>query len=371
MKLGLVFKILIPVGLAVVAATYILSQSTPSAVVAETVRRIAVNAVPGTVHVLAEKEMFIKGEFGGRITTSNLRIGKVVSQEEVLFDLDTGDLDLKIEKAENDLASAKRKLEIDSPLQIDLESRRDTLADLELQYERGGVREIDVKNAQRAVKKLEDDIARSDLQNETLLNDLNNSLKALRRQKEKMTIVSPIDGIVTEVHAHEGDLIGGGHTLAKVVSLTRMVEVKISEEYFVGLEIGMPARVVFLGIENEQFDAKIERIIPVADAQTQRFTVLLDVDIDESRLDSGLTGDATITLDEREDALQVPRQAVVNDSVFLVADDGAVSRREVRLGYKSITMVEILEGLGDGDRVIVEDLHLYEDGDVVRVETSD
>ena len=370
MKLSLILKLLIPVGIAAVVAVYVFSQSVPSAIVSETVRRIAVNAVPGTVNVLAEKEMFIRGEFGGRITMSNLEIGKVVSEGEALFALDTGDLDLQIEKAENDLASAKRRLEIDSPLQIDLDSRRDSLADLEFNYERGNAREIDLKNARRAVKKLEDDIARSELQNETLLNDLENGLKALRRQMDRMKIVSPIDGIVTEIHAHEGDLIGGGNTLAKVVSLTRMVEVKISEEYFVGLEVGMPARVVFLGIENEQFDAKIERIIPVADAQTQRFTVLLDVDIDESRLDSGLTGDATITLDERDDALQVPRQAVVNDSVFVVTD-GLVSRRSVQVGYKSITMVEILDGLTDGEQVIVEDLHLFEDGDAVRAVASE
>lgn len=331
---------------------------------------MAVNAVPGTVNVLAEKEMFIKGEYGGRITLSNLEIGKVVSGGEILFDLDTGDLDLRIEKAENDLASAERQLEIDSPLELDLGSKRDTLADVQFRFDRGGVREIDLKNAQRAVKKLEDDIARSDLKNETLLNDLRNTLKALRRQKEKMTIVSPIDGIVTEIHAHEGDLIGSGHTLAKVVSLTRMVEVKVSEEYFVGLEVGMPARVAFLGIESERFDAEIERIIPVADAQTQRFTVLLDVNIEESRLDSGLTGDATITLDERDNALQVPRQAVVGDSV-LVVEAGVVSRRPVQVGYKSITMVEILEGLDDGDAVIIEDLHLFEDGDKTRVELSD
>jgi len=180
-----------------------------------------------------------------------------------------------------------------------------------------------------------------------------------------MTIKAPIDGIATEINAHEGDLIAGGQTLAKVVSLTRMVEVKVSEEYFVGLEVGMSARVVFLGIENESFDATIERVIPVADAQTQRITVLLDVDIAEDRLDSGLTGDATITIDERDDALQIPRQALVNDSV-LVVKDNVVSRKLVRVGYKSVTMLEILDGLSDGDQVIVEDLHLFEDGDRVR-----
>jgi hypothetical protein len=107
-------------------------------------------------------------------------------------------------------------------------------------------------------------------------------------------------------------------------------------------------------------------VIPVADAQTQRFTVLLDVDIAEDRLDSGLTGDATITLDEHENALQIPRQALVNNAV-LVVENEIVSRKPVRVGFKSVTMLEILEGLGDDDVVIIEDLHLFEEGDRVKV----
>ncbi|MBT7867097.1 MAG: hypothetical protein HN763_12180, partial [Opitutales bacterium] len=107
-----------------------------------------------------------------------------------------------------------------------------------------------------------------------------------------------------------------------------------------------------------------------ADAQTQRFTVLLDVEIADNRLDSGLTGDATITLDERENAMQVPRQALVNDAV-LVVENETVSRRPVRLGYKSVTMLEILEGLSDDDVVIVEDIHLFEEGERVKVVYQD
>ena len=129
----------------------------------------------------------------------------------------------------------------------------------------------------------------------------------------------------------------------------------------------MPAQVAFLGIDGEQFRAKVKKIIPVADSSTQRFTVHLEVDIDRERLDPGLTGDATITLDEREDALQIPRQAVVIDSV-LVIDNGVVERREIDTGYTSITAIEVLGGLQDGDQVIVEDLHLFDDGDRVKIE---
>jgi len=216
------------------------------------------------------------------------------------------------------------------------------------------------------VERAEDDIAREKLRNEETLQNLENVIKRLKRQKEKMTIISPIDGIITEVHAHEGDLIGGGYQVAKVVSQTRIVEMKVSEEHFVGITTGMPAQVSFLGIELEQFDAKVEKIIPVADPTTQRFTVHLEVDIERERLDPGLTGDAVITLNEHENALLIPRQAVVRNDV-LVVKDGVVSRKEIQLGYTSVTMIEVLDGLSDGDQVIVENLHLFDDGDRVKV----
>ena len=369
MKISNVFKLLIPLAIAGAIGAFLLTKSVPTAVVAETQRGIAVNAVPGTVSVLAEQEMLIRGEHGGRVIASNLEIGGTVSEGEILFQLDTGDIDIDIERSENEYDRAKRNLEIRSPLQLSLETSLDTLNDLKFRFERGGVRELDVTKAQRAVDKIKDDIAREDLKNEASLQNLENALKRLKRQKEQMTIVSPIDGIVTEIFAYQGDLIGGGATLAKVVSQTRIVEVKVSEEHFVGLAEGMPAQVAFLGIDGEQFKAEVKKIIPVADSSTQRFTVHLEVDIDRERLDPGLTGDATITLDEHENALQIPRQAVIRDSV-LVVKDGVVERREIETGYTSVTAIEVIDGLTDGERVIVEDLHLFDDGDRVKTEAK-
>lgn len=365
MKVSTVLKILLLLVIVLAIGSFIFVRSVPTAVVSEAQRGMAVNAVPGTVHVLAEKVMFVKGEHAGRVIVSNLEKGKIVSRGDVLIKLDTGDLDLDIEKAENEYSRAQQNLKIQSPLQLQLETSKDALQDIQFRFDKGGVRELDLKKSQRSVEKIEDDIARENLKNEAQLQTLENAIKRLKRQKEQMTIISPIDGIITEVLAYEGDLIGGAFTVAKVVSQTRIVEVKVSEEYFVGLKIGMPARVAFLGIEHERFDAVIEQIIPVADPTTQRFTVHLDVDIERERLDPGLTGDAVITLDERDNALLVPRQAVVRNDI-LVVKDGIVSRKKIKIGYPSVTTVEVIEGLSEGDLVIVEDLHLFEDGDRVK-----
>ncbi len=364
MKAGTVFKIIIPLAVAGAIGYYILQSSIPTAIVSKATRSTAVNAVPGTVAVIAEKEMLIKGEHGGRVAISNLEKGGIVSSGDILIQLDTGDIDLDLEKAENEYRQAERNIEIRSPLQLQLESSKEALSDLEFRFKNGGVREVDVTRAQRALAKIEDDIDREKLKNDSQLEALDIVIKRLKRQKSKMTITSPIDGIITDIFAHKGDLIGGGATIAKVVSLSRIVEVKVSEEHFEGLEIGMPARVSFLGIDSVPFKAEVEQIIPVADQSTQRFTVHLKVDIDPNRLDPGLTGDATITLDENQNALQVPRQAIVANKA-LVVESGTVVEKEIQTGYTSITMIEVLDGLDDDDLVIVEDLHLFEGGDRV------
>ena len=98
MKIVNVFKSLIPLAILVAIGAFLLTKSVPTVVVSETHRGTAVNAVPGTVIVLAEQEMLIRGENGGRVVTSNFEKGGTVTEGDILIQLDTGDIDLSILK---------------------------------------------------------------------------------------------------------------------------------------------------------------------------------------------------------------------------------------------------------------------------------
>jgi multidrug efflux pump subunit AcrA (membrane-fusion protein) len=93
--------------------------------------------------------------------------------------------------------------------------------------------------------------------------------------------------------------------------------------------------------------------------------VHLEVQIDPARLLPGLTGEVSIILDERPSKAIVPRRSVIGDKL-LVVKDGIVELRKVKVGYVSMTAVEILEGVTPGELVIMDQLDQFSDGKRVR-----
>jgi multidrug efflux pump subunit AcrA (membrane-fusion protein) len=112
-------------------------------------------------------------------------------------------------------------------------------------------------------------------------------------------------------------------------------------------------------------------VLPSADPTTQRYSVYLDVQLPEGReVMPGLTGEATITIAERPNAVTIPRRALVGDYVYLV-EGGRVIQRKVEKGYDSLSVVEILKGVDNGAQVIVEQQDRFRSGDRVRTEALD
>jgi RND family efflux transporter MFP subunit len=360
-------------GAASLAAVYALR---PVAKVVAVKRDKAINAVPGSIVVLAEYEMDLKGEFSGRIVRSELDPGKHVKQGDFLVQIDTSELQLQIEKTESDLETQKKKVAIGSQLEIDLENARDDLVAKERVFKLGSLSESDLIRQQREVKALGQRCDLEKVTNEQTLAGLENSLKTQRLQFARATIVAPFDGTVAQVNAHPGDIIGGGVPIAHLIATSRIVEAKISEENFADIKSGQKATVRFLTYGDRTYNATVTKILPTADPATQRYVVYLAVDIDLEKLVPGITGEAWITVGERDKALIVPRRAVMGHSLYVVSA-GRVEMRRARLGYQGLNVVEILPdeqtgrtAVKEGELVIVEQLDQYRPGDRVRTETE-
>ncbi len=365
MKLGLLLKILVAVAVLAAGVVYFVSSMKPVATIAKTKRHVAVRSVPGTLQVNAEREMDVRSDLQGRVLKSNLELGATVKEGDVLMSLDLGDLEIAIEKLEIEMEAASLILEQGSNRRFGLITQKENLENVKRRFEAGEASKSEVEARERDITSTELAIEAEINAKKVRIAQLENELKSLTRTREKMLIRAPMDGVITEVLAYRGDLISGGQEVARLISLDRIVKVKVSEENFSGIEIGQIARVKFLGYGDATFDATVSKTLPVADPVTQRYTVHLDVDIPTEKLFPGLTGEATITLDERDQALIIPGTAIIGDRVFVV-EDGLVSMRQIEKGFGSMTNVEILSGLEEGDQVIVEDLDLFKVGDRVR-----
>jgi RND family efflux transporter MFP subunit len=326
----------------------------------------AVDFRTGTVEVKAEYQVELKSEVGGRIRVNTLEVGRHVQKGDVLIQLDTGDVDLEIEKIKSEIVAARRKVEVGSTMRADVLNMRDTVANLERQAKAGAYPQAELDKQQRTLQQLEQRMDLDEVNLKLSLDTWENSLRAKEREKTKMTITAPSDCVVTDIFARVGDLIGSNSPIAALIATTRTVEAKLSEENFAAVKVGQRATVRFLTYGADQYNAVVTKLLPAADPATQRYTIFLEVHLPEGRtLVPGLTGEVSIVIAQRDDAIIIPRRALIGEYIYVV-DGGRIAQRKVEKGYTSLNQVEVLKGLAIGEQVVVEQQDRFRDGDRVR-----
>lgn len=339
----------------------------PTAQVSAIAKGRAVQAVPGSVTVQAEFQMELKSEIGGRVLKSELDPGQKVPAGSVLVQIDTGDLELEINQIEAEYDAVKRKIAVGSAIKLELENATDALQNFERLTKAGTYPVAELEKQRRLVKQIEQRLALEAVANDQQLATYQNTLKVKKRQLQKMTIRAPFDGVVSNVYARPGDLIAPATPIATLIATNRTVEAKISEENFAGIREAQEAKVRFLGYGDEAYDAKVVKILPTADPETQRYIVHLEVKIDPVKLVPGLTGEVNIIIGQRDAQALCPRRAIFDNKVYVV-NDGKIELRKVELGYVSLNIAEVTKGLKAGDVVVVEELEKFRSGDRVRTQ---
>ncbi len=362
---GLIFLVLCVIGLLVLLWWI---RPVVSAVPAE--KGLAKQMIPGTVEVLAGQVMSLESDVPGRVQESNLVLGQHVKADAILVQLDRTGVELEIDGQESEYNAAKEKIAIGSSTRFLLIDEQGKLENAMRLNKRGSVSVADLERQQRVVQQTKDQLALEKVDSQLKLERIENKLKLKRRELSQMSIRSPVDGIVAEIHAYSGDLIRKGGALATIISEERIVEAKISEEDFAELKLGQNAGVHFLGYGGSLFNATIQKILPVADSETQRYIAHLEVDIDEELLVAGITGEVSIVTQQRDNAIIIPRRALYGEEVFVV-EGNRISKREVEVGFVGLTFVEILSGVTEGELVVTDGLSSLRNGDRVRLKEEE
>lgn len=346
----------------------VFSSLRPVARVAVVTKGKAVNSVPGSVVVAATRITQLTTEIGGRIIKNDLDPGKNFREGELLVQIDPGDIDLDIEKIKNDIEADDLKIKTGSASQFELETAQENLRNAARQHERGAISDLDFARQKRAVAASQQKLELENVSNKQKGDADRNLLKVKKRQREKMTITAPFDGVVAAVFARKDDFIGPNSTIASLITITRNVEAKISEENFALVQTGQRAVVRFLTYGDAKFDATVTKKLPTAEAGTQRYVAYLDVKIDPAKLLPDLTGEVQIIVAERDTQTQIPRRAYFDGYVYVVRN-GVVERRKVTLGYTSLNLAEVTSGLANGEEVIADELEQFHEGERVRTVT--
>lgn len=189
------------------------------------------------------------------------------------------------------------------------------------------------------------------------------SLDEAREQLTYTRVKAPYSGIVIERHVEVGETVQTGAKLMTGVSLDKLrVNVDVPQSLINKIRVYGKAFVyteAALGTGEEQVQVPVEKItvFPIADRASNTFKVRLDLPEGIVGLFPGMFVKTSLVTGEKQ-LLMVPEQSVVYRSevtaIYVIADDGTVNFRHVRLGSKSNTSQAVLSGLSEGEKVALD-----------------
>jgi len=346
---------------------------------------------PGTLEVLPEAITWVAARTRGRVDRRVLLPGVEVEPDTIILELSNPELDQELRNAEYQLRAQQAEL---ADLRVTVESQlltqKSTAMTVASEYRKARLQadadtrllaekligELIVKQSQVRAEEL---ATRSDLEQQRLeiasasvdaqlaakqaTVEQFRALYDLRRsQKAALTVRAGISGVLQEVPVEVGQEVTPGANLARVAQPDKLkAQLRIAETQAKDIEVGQKA---IIDTRNGIIDGKVIRIDPAV----REGTVTVDVEL-IGPLPKGarpdLSVDGTIELERLDDVLYVGRpaygQAGSTIGLFKLLDDGETAvRTQVRLGRSSVNTIEVIEGLNEGDQVILSDTSAWD-----------
>jgi HlyD family secretion protein len=178
------------------------------------------------------------------------------------------------------------------------------------------------------------------------------------RSRAALTVVrSPIGGVVYELAVHPGGYLNVGDVVTHVGQLDRVhVRVYVDEPELGRVSVGQPVAITWQALPGRKWQGAVERMPTSIQALGSRQVgeVVCTIENPGHELIPGTNVDAEIRTAVVNNALVIPREALRHDDAgnyVLALKSDTLERRSVKTGTSSVTQVQILEGLAEGDSV--------------------
>lgn len=207
---------------------------------------------------------------------------------------------------------------------------------------------------------------------QTKIDQARAQLALYQEQEDALQVKPGIAGVLASLAApvSVGQHVTAGTSLAEVIIPNQLkAALQIAETQAHDIQLGQPAEV---DTHNGKVPGHVTRIDPSVLNGTRTVDVTLDGPLPPGAVPE-LSVDGTIDLEHLHDVLYVGRPAFGNAdstiSLFRIDPDGKTATRvQVKVGKASVTQIQILSGLREGDRVILSDMSRYDNVDKVRLD---
>jgi HlyD family secretion protein len=361
------------------------------------VRGPLVREVKGSGTLVPEDIRWITATTSGRVERIVLQAGAIVTPDSVIVELTNPDLVQQVRTAELAWKSAEaallnrradmstQRLTFENQVandKADLEQAQlKYTADLELN-KIGLLAELQLKQSKAVVDRAKNTLALDEKRlqqnreseqsliapQETDVAQRKAAYELLARNLGDLKVKAGMNGVLQVVPVERGQQVSGGAQVARVADATRLkATIRVSETQTRDVKLGQSAEV-------DTRTGKVKGIVARIDPAAQNGTVGVDVTL-QGPLPQGarpdLSVDGTIELERLDNVLKVQRPSFSQDNatiqLYRVGANGEAVRVRVTLGVSSVAEVQIVEGLNEGDEVVLSDMAAYDAFDRVRI----
>ena len=313
----------------------------PVSVVAEAVKREKVEEKISLVGSLAADEFVeIKNEIAGVIEEIGFEEGQPVKKGQMLFMIDADKLKASLAQAEANLGLAQTTF--------------DRLSSL-------------IKAG--AVSQQEYDQAQSDLEAKQAEGEL------IKAQLKETVITGAFSGVMGERKVSLGQFVNQGTTLTYLINQDPLkAEFRVPERFLGQLKERQTIEVTVAAYPDEEFKGEVYFIDPQVEEQTRTALVKAKLPNPQGKLRRGMFANLDLIVSVRSQALVVPETALIPKGedvfVFAVDQEHKAQMKKVKVGVRLAGKAEIVEGLGEGEQVVVEGYQKIGPGSTVKIKDT-
>jgi len=362
---------------------FVVARSGPLAPTKVTVTRVETGSLSSTLFgigtVEARRSYFIGPTAAGRVKAVHVDVGEQVKAGQLLAEIDPVDLDERLRSLEASYARASSAVLAADAQRKDVLARQ-TVAGLNAKRYRDlgdkhfvspsavESKQQELTSAQAAVDASEANLQSARQEVVRLKADQD----ALRQQRNNLRLLAPIDGVLTSRDVEAGSTVIAGQSVVKLIEPDSLwVKVRLDQGRSRGLAAGQAASIALRSNPGMPLTGKVVRIEPVSDSVTEERITLITFNQIPPGLSIGEMAEVTVQTAANQSGLMLPNAAIKQTSegsgVWKLRDGKPVFVA-IKLGTSTLDgSVQVLEGLGAGDEIIVHSERELSEGGRVKV----
>ncbi len=422
-KLGIYLSLILVIA-CITSCAHPIQEDSSKIIVPVTVTKVLRGTIDNITHytglVQPSKLAYVVSPVAGKVASTFFEVGDYVKEGDLLFSLDNSQLEDSIKVLEEQLKVAEATLSLAQTgvisasggqyesqrlqLKTALKSAEDNFTAAKVAYDSAAlmyeVKLINqlqynqIKNQyKQAQNALNSAIQARDLYESKLSKDaqtaaqdqfnqaqasydmLKLQIENTRKQLAYTQVKSPMDGVIATKDIVTGCLISNTMTPYTIMKTDRVqVVLSVTEKVINRIKKGDTLDITIPSISTNSFNGVIATVSPAVDQKTLTYSIRIDVINSGNLIKPGMTAKVGILTDRHENAILVPDSSVLtneNGSFVYVAENNQAVMKYVNTGIASSDKTEILNGINEGELLVVKGQHFLKPNDAVIISGED